>query len=353
MEHQDQLNNILTKYKSNQFTLEDAEKLMQIPSDAPVNWDFFFQQIADHRWNALNEKKNIKIFFPGQKFPSISVTGSQCALNCAHCDRKYLHGMIQAPTVNEFNEELEKLVEKKENGALISGGCESDGSVPILKFKDEITAFKEHYGDNYFLNSHVGLISPKDAINVKESGIDMVSFDLILDQPSITEIFHLKRTPRDYINVYEALQKENVKVVPHLLIGAYFGKLSGELDVIRYLLQNQPEKLIFIAMIPPRFKGKIVPPFELLSPQDVARVIFIAHALLPNTKLSLGCMRPKNANKDRMDRWSIFAGASHIVLPSHKTQDLMKELGYETAYFDACCSITESFESILQNKANN
>ena len=89
-EYNNLLNKLLAKFKTDVFSWEDAETLMKIPSNFEVDWEDFFFEIANHRWNQQKEKKIIKIYTPGLHFPALSLTGDQCALSCDHCDSSRL-----------------------------------------------------------------------------------------------------------------------------------------------------------------------------------------------------------------------------------------------------------------------
>jgi hypothetical protein len=345
-EYQTQLDEILQHYREGTFSFTDAEHLLGIPNTADVNWDHFFMSVGKHRFNTLHEAKNLKIYTPGRNFVSVSVTGDQCALHCEHCDDKYLQGMVPARSADEFTVAMNTIVDKGGVGALISGGCTKDGKVPILKYASQIKQFKSE--QTFYLNSHVGLVNAEEAQKIKECGIDIVSFDLILDDVAIQDVFHLPNTVKSYQESYEALKQAGVQVAPHLLIGARFGQLAKELDVIKYLMASPPTLLIMIAMIPPKIHGQIKPPFQNLAPQDIARIFFIARALMPKTELSYGCMRPKGGEYQDTERWVILAGASRIEIPSQKTRKWAEKFGFSSKYFGACCSISEDYEPFAE-----
>ena len=92
--------------------------------------------------NFINYKTNYLCSSPSF-FPSISITGSSCALNCRHCNKKLLNTMLPVHSPKELFELCKKLKEKGASGCLISGGCLPDGSVPIDEFIDAITKVKK------------------------------------------------------------------------------------------------------------------------------------------------------------------------------------------------------------------
>ena len=79
-------------------------------------------------------------------FPSISITGSSCALKCKHCNGKVLDTMFPALTPKALFDLCAKLKDNRAVGCLISGGCLPDGSVPIGEFVDAIAKIKKELG---------------------------------------------------------------------------------------------------------------------------------------------------------------------------------------------------------------
>ena len=220
------LEEILEKIKTKKINWADARYLLSSDNE---DWDYFFNEIGSYRFETLKEPKTLKFYTPGKSFPSISVTGESCDLSCQHCDRKYLSNMLQAETEEKFKNALNYCIDNNSVGALISGGCTTYGKVPIDKYKDIILDFKKK-NKNFFLNSHVGLITYTEARALKESGIDAVSFDLNLDPKVIQDVFNLDFKIDDYIRSYDALLESGLMVVPHILLGARFGKIARELD---------------------------------------------------------------------------------------------------------------------------
>ncbi|QEE16229.2 radical SAM protein [Promethearchaeum syntrophicum] len=338
------LKKFLEKFKTKKFNWADARYLLSFEND---DWDSFFNEIGSYRFETLQEAKALKFYTPGKSFPSISVTGNSCDLNCKHCDRKYLSNMLQAETEEKFKNALNYCIDHNSVGALISGGCTSYGKVPIEKYKDIILDFKRK-NKKFFLNSHVGLISYSEARSLKESGIDTVSFDLNLDSKVIQDVFNLDFKIEDYIESYDALLEAGLRVIPHVLIGARFGKIARELDAIKVLSENPPELLVFIGMIPPRTNGEMDQNFELLTPESMAKFFLISKVFLPSTLLSLGCMRPKGKFSFDLERWSILSGANHIVMPTAKTIKWAKQENFKIEYYSACCVIPSEFEPYAQ-----
>lgn len=334
------LEQLLKIYQQGTMNWADARHFLSIKENPDFEW--FLQECAQIRFQ--KQPKILKCYTPGQLFPAISVTGEDCELECEHCNKKYLHSMLQAPTEEQFRQVLESLIRKGAIGALLSGGSTKNGKVPLLKYKEILDKFTDQYPE-FYLNSHVGLVDFAEALELKMAGIQTVSFDLVMDPRIIHEVFHMQDDPSDYLATYENLKEAKLDVVPHVLVGGYFGKVDREIDILKMLLPNAPRLIVFIALIPPKSStGEIKVSFSQPSPIDIAKLIFIAKAMIPNAELSLGCMRPKGKQTEKIEQLAILAGVNRVEIPSKNTQEWALKLGFKLEFYNACCAITTKFE---------
>lgn len=342
------LETIFHKYQNKSLSWKDADLLLQYnPTDEAI-WDRFFEKIADYRWNQQKQKKHVKTYHPGNKFPALSLTGTNCDLDCEHCHSRYLHGMRDISTPTAFKECLQDLVLKNCTGALLSGGCEENGRVPLEKVLPQIKKFKTTH--QFYFNSHLGIADSQIIHQLTEAQIDLVSFDLVLNPKVIRDIFHSSHTVDDYIKTYKTLQEENIRLVPHVLIGSYFGRISTEIETLKFITENPTEMMVFIVMIPPKLNGKYDSRFNFILPEDVARLIFIMHYFNPKMELSLGCMRLRSHKFRKMEKWGIQAGLTRIEMPGKKTEDWLQKEHIQIDRFDACCAISETHEQELKKR---
>ena len=104
------------------------------------------------------------------RFPSISVTGKGCALNCDHCNATLLETMIPATTPDALWEVFNDIVEKDGSGCLISGGATPQGDTPLMKFIPTIKRAKDELDLDIVV--HTGIAYPETAQPLGEAGID-------------------------------------------------------------------------------------------------------------------------------------------------------------------------------------
>jgi len=273
-------------------------------------------------------------------FPSISVTGSSCALKCKHCGGKVLNTMFPALTPEKLVKICTDLKSKGTLGCLISGGCLPNGSVPLHKFMKAIAKIKRDLGLTVVV--HTGITDFSMAMKLKEAGVDAALIDVIGSDETIREIYQLNVRVEDYDASLRALREAEVPVVPHILVGLHYGKLKGELQALEMISKHEPSALIVIALMP--IRGTPMENVNPPLPEDIAKVLVSVKLMMPKTPLVLGCMRPKGEHKIETDMLAIKSGVHAMAFPTNEAVQLAEEMGLETSFSSLCCS--QIFEDI-------
>jgi len=297
-------------------------------------------------------KKNfgnlLKIYNPTKRFPAISLTGSECALECEHCNKRYLKGMKELVDNRNLEQFLKLLSKNNGVGALISGGSRHDGSVPILNFLDTIKKVKKE--TNLIINTHTGLLDHETAKKLADANVDIVSFDVNMDEEVVRNIYHLDIELREYSRAIDLLKKYKLNIVPHICVGLHYGKLNKELDSIKFIKETEinPSLIVVIVLIPPK-NSKIK--FDIPKPEDIAKIIALLRFIFPKTEISLGCMRPRGNIKSEIEKYAIKAGITRIEIPSKNTLQWLKNNNSEIQFkfFSACCAIPEKYENLAKS----
>lgn len=277
--------------------------------------------------------RTVECFYPGKSFPSISVTGTECALDCKHCSRKYLEGMISASSPDDLVAVAEALAERGARGFLLSGGVDPDGRVPLAKFVSAIREIKNT--TDLEINAHIGLTPRKELEALVKSGIDSFSVDVYGSDETIHEVLGLHATVEDYFEVVENLKDLGASISPHLCVGIHGGRLVGESNAIARLKRTNPPIFILISLIPTRGTAfaKVEPPGK----EMMLSVVHEARSALPSSKLLLGCMRSKADRSWEFDL--VEAGLDGIVLPAPRTVERLKAAGYTVKKRPECCAM--------------
>jgi lipoyl synthase len=267
-------------------------------------------------------------------FPTVSVTGSSCALNCKHCGGKVLETMQPTQNATAFFEQCQTLKQKGALGVLVSGGCLPDGSVPLKPFLPAIGRVKRELGLTVFV--HTGIIDTQTAISLKAAGVDAALIDVIGSQETINKVYNLDVTVSDYAKSLKALNSAGLSFVPHVLVGLNNGILDGELEALKMIQATWPSAIVIIAFMPIRGTEmeQVAPP----KPADIARVAACARKMFPQTPIVLGCMRPKGKARVETDILALKAGVDGIAFPSQEAVKYAQEQGLGVCFSSYCCA---------------
>lgn len=265
--------------------------------------------------------ESITFAYPVQT-QAISVTGTDCSLNCAHCGGHYLKNMKPLADIKTERDLRGK-------SCLISGGCTAEGKVPIIGHTEKLTKLK----NGRRLNFHVGLLDAGEIERIAAIA-DTVSFDFIGDDETIKEVLGLKKTVEDYIVCYRQLRR-HCRVMPHICIGLHGGKVKGEYRAMELLRSEGIDALTFIIFTPT--KGTRY--FECAPPDIEAVVKVLEHArhLFADVPIHLGCMRPGGRYRNDIDKLAVRLGINTIVNPTPDAVRLAEELGLSIIRTEECC----------------
>jgi len=267
-------------------------------------------------------------------FPTVSVTGTTCALNCKHCGGKVLETMQPAETPEKLFELAVELKQQGALGCLVSGGCFPDGSVPLKGFVPAIEKIKRDLGLTVFV--HTGIIGSDVAVALKSAGVDAALIDIIGSDETLQKIGNLNVTVKDYARSLNALQNAGLNFVPHVIVGLDDGKLKGELAALKLIAAVKPSAIVVIAFmpIPGTAMEKVKPP----QPAEIAKVTTAARLMFPQIPIVLGCVRPKGKHRAETDVLALKTGIDAIAFPSEEAIEYAETQGYEFSFSSYCCA---------------
>ena len=255
----------------------------------------------------------IHFYYPRpDTFPSVSVTGADCALNCGHCGRHFLEGMVP---VSEF------VPGPRTRGCLVSGGCDKGGSValPFEKLRQLRDA-------GLMLNVHTGLLD--DATARRLSGlVDTVSIDVVGDRAVVKNVYGIDKGLIDYEGSLRLLKKYRINFTPHVCIGLNRGGYSSE-DKAFEMIRKYSEKITLLLLVPTRgtrFADARINEQHALDMIRLARIIF--------PRVNMGCMRPRIRKIEEE-----LATLHGVVQPSRWAKEAARGAGLKIIEHGVCCA---------------
>jgi uncharacterized radical SAM superfamily protein len=295
--------------------------------------------------------KGISFFFPSLKkvealpFPApntcgtqaVSVTGSQCQLNCKHCGGVILKNMQTARTPQALKETALRLARKGGRAILISGGADQEGKVPLLDFTGAIKEIRSELGLKVLV--HTGLVSPQLADGLAKAGIDLAMLDIIGNNETIRQVYHLQASVEDYEHSLQLLIERGVPTAPHVVMGLHFGQIRGEPLALKMIADYPIKTLVLVGFrpIPKTVMASMAPP----APEAMGDLFVLARSLFPQTPVVLGCERPLGLHRLKTDLLALEAGLDGITYPSDKTVQWAEEQAIPIQYHTDCCALID------------
>ena len=276
------------------------------------------------------------LFLQKNRFAAISVTGGHCDLRCAHCKGKLLESMIPAEDPEAFLEVADQLRLNGAHGILVSGGADRNGEVPLEKFLPSIKALKEN-NPQFKVIVHTGLIRREIAKALKEAGVDQILIDVIGNNDTIREVYHLNKRAEDYEQTLWMLKEMGHRLAPHIIIGHHFGEIRGEWRALEMVTRVGVETIVLVILKDILLDEKNH--FKDPKPEEVSKISAIARILNPDIPIRLGCIRPAHPWKAAVERGFIDSGVNTIAYPLQGTIDYAKEIGLDTKFIEMCCSL--------------
>jgi uncharacterized radical SAM superfamily protein len=215
--------------------------------------------------------------------------------------------------------------------ALISGGSDSEGRVPVQAHLETVAALRP----GRRLNWHVGLISEAEA-KVIAPFADVISMDFVGDDETIHQVYGLDKTVSDYIATYQIL-RSYARVVPHITIGLRGGELGHERRAMDKLGQLGLDGLVFLVLVPtPDTRYSDCQPPNVA---EAAAILAEARLRFPDKPIYLGCMRPKGHYRAALDPLAVRAGVNRIVSPARPAERQARDLGLSVVRGRECCAL--------------
>ena len=306
-----------------------------------VSFRQLLQKAREISW--ANFGKHITFYLPGMirygnetgLYPAISITGKECALKCDHCNGKVLEPMISATTPESLIEICQRLDEKGYIGCLLSGGSDLKGEVPWGNFIDAIGEIKRR--TKLSISIHTGIIDFNTAKKLKHAGVDQALIDVIGDDNTMREVYHLNDGVSLICNSLKALNRAEIPIVPHIVVGLNYGEIKGELKAIEIISGFKPKALVIVVVTP--FEAtpmeSIIPP----GPKEIAAIIALARLKMPEVIISLGCERGRGKDGFETEIYAIDAGVNRIAIQSDRAIERAREYGLQINFQKTCCSL--------------
>lgn len=272
-----------------------------------------------------------------RRFVSVSLTGADCALACDHCNMSILKNMAPLPRFGgSLFQMCSELARQGAGGVLISGGSNKKGRVPLLKHIPDLVRVRRELG--LTIRVHPGIPDEETVAGLAEVGIDGAMMDIIGDNDTIRDVYHLAHTTTDdYEQALALLDRYGVPSIPHIILGLHYGQMRGEQKALEIIARHQHRAVVLVILMPLSDA-----PMMHVTPPPVEEIItFFVHTrlTLPASPVMLGCARPIGQSKLLTDRAAVDVGFNGIAYPAEGIITYARQRGLHVNMVNACCGV--------------
>ena len=269
-------------------------------------------------------------------FPSFSITGGACGLNCDHCQAKILEPMIPATSPEILDMKVRHLVHTQDlQGFLLSGGSSRRNEIRYERYYPVVERLKRDF-PKMRIAIHTALTDERGARAMEAAGVDTAMMDVIGADDTIRDVYHLDRPVEDFEATLAALCATSMEVTPHIVIGLHYGRLLGESRALDIVSRHPVHALVLVVIMPfYAAPGMFVTP----DTSDVGRIFLEARQRLRDRQVLLGCARPPGMHKRITDAYAVMAGLDGIAFPADGAVAVAQAVGRPWHQEHACCSI--------------
>ncbi len=266
-------------------------------------------------------------------FPSFSITGSACALGCAHCGGRILAPMRPAGRPEQFEAAVRALAARgRLRGFLLSGGSDRRNEVRFEPYMPAVRRLKGEF-PAFEVAVHTGLVDAARAVAL--DGADVAMLDVIGDADTIRQVYRLDRPVADFEASLARLVAAGLRVVPHVVVGLHFGAIRGEAAALDIIARHATPAAILVVVMPHLAE----PGFAPVAPAAAAELFALARERLADRMLLLGCARPPGRARTLLDLYALAAGFDGIAHPAQGVLTLAHAMGRPVAPSPRCCGL--------------
>ena len=185
-----------------------------------------------------------------RRFVSISLTGVECALACDHCNMSILKSMAPLPRFGDSLFEMcSELARQGAGGVLISGGSNKKGRVPLLEHIPDLIRVRRELGMT--IRVHPGIPDEETVAGLAEVGVDGAMMDIIGENHTIRDVYHLADTTTEhYERALALLDRYDVPSIPHIILGLHYGQMRGEQKALEIIARHHHRAVVLVILMP-------------------------------------------------------------------------------------------------------
>lgn len=268
------------------------------------------------------------------RFIAVSLNGETCHLQCDHCRTRMLKALHKTESPEHFRKLAARMAERGCRGMLLTGGCRTDGTIPLEPFAETIRAVKEEFGFQFAV--HTKLVNESFADAAAHAGVDLLMTDLVGEEVSLHKVYHLRRARlSDVERSLDLAEARGLALAPHIMIGIADGKVVGERTALEMLRGRRVAALALVVLTPLRNTPMANVKIDLPMVKDF---LGYARTEFPDIRITLGCAKTGGRMQRELEEHALEVGLDAIAYPSEGIVEKAGEMGYDVRFSERCCA---------------
>lgn len=275
------------------------------------------------------------------RFIAVSLMGDRCQLMCDHCGTRMLTALHRASSPEAFLRLCETMHGRGCRAMLLTGGCAPDGTIPLPPFVEAVIEARRRWGYRFAAHTKLATVAFGDA--AASAGIDPLMVDVVGDERSLREVYHLRRhTLRDVERSLDIASERGIPLAPHIMIGIAHGRVVGERRALAMLSGRKLAALALVVLTPLRNTRMAGVKIDLPAALEI---LGAARQMFPDTRLTLGCAKTGGKMQRTLEERALDLGYNAIAYPSEGIVTRAREMGYQVEFSEMCCALGGEGES--------
>ena len=215
----------------------------------------------------------------------------------------------------------------------------SNGRLPWDAFIPAIRKIKEQ--THLIISIHSGIVSGREALALKQAGVDQALIDVIGSDDTFRKIYHVPFGVSKIVGSMDALRIAGLPIIPHIICGLDYGEIKGERRAIEMIDPFNVDQVVIVSLmkIPGTPAADAPPP----KAEEVADIIAETRCKMPAIPISLGCARQRG--NSWLEVLAVDAGINRMALPSDEAVQRALSYGLDIHYQKTCCSVSQDLSS--------
>jgi lipoyl synthase len=268
------------------------------------------------------------------RFVAVSLNGEKCHLQCDHCRTRMLKALYHVDSGAQFEQLAARLADRGCRGMLLTGGCDADGTIPLIRYRGTARQVRLRHGFRYAV--HTKLVTGEFAAACAAIGAELLMTDLVGENDSLHRVYHLRNHTIDDVRAsLDRAEAHGLRLAPHIMIGIAGGRVVGERVALGMLRGRSVSTLALVVLTPLMHTPLASTTIDIPA---VLEFLTEARETYPDMRITLGCAKTGGRTQRQLEEHAVRIGIDAIAYPSDGIVAFARGIGRPVILNEGCCA---------------